>query len=259
MEVATEAKDLNAYFDYSSVQETDDLSKLSKGRITKCNEQNFPLRLHYMLGELEKDGSDHVMSWLPHGRAFIVHDQGALARDLLPRWFQQNKYTSFQRQLNIYGFRRLTSGPEGSRGAYWHPLFLRGKFFLAQYIPRLKIKGKGYRKASEPESEPDFWRMPFLPLNPSRAVAEAPPSSASAAALAMPSVAMSGHVVPDPCQSSWGFPRPPPLYHHPLWSDPQKIQLVRTLIWDAGFQQASNPAPALCGVFDQLFLTEKTE
>lgn len=28
----------------------------------------FPVKLHYTLTELKKDGLDHVVSWMPHGR-----------------------------------------------------------------------------------------------------------------------------------------------------------------------------------------------
>lgn len=37
----------------------------------------------------------------------------------------ENKYSSFQRQLNLYGFRKLVRGNEA--GGYMHPLFERGK------------------------------------------------------------------------------------------------------------------------------------
>lgn len=50
------------------------------------------------------------------------------------RWFRQKKVTSFQRQLNTYGFVRIAQGPD--KGAYYHELFLRGRQELAQYIRR---------------------------------------------------------------------------------------------------------------------------
>ena len=37
------------------------------------SETNFPVKLHYMLSDMEADGLDHIVSWQPHGRAFIVH------------------------------------------------------------------------------------------------------------------------------------------------------------------------------------------
>lgn len=70
--------------------------------------------------------------------------------------------TSFQRQLNLYGFQRLTRGNDAT--GYYHELFLRGKTFLCKQMTRTKIKGTGYKAASSPDQEPDFWSMP--PVNP---------------------------------------------------------------------------------------------
>jgi hypothetical protein len=79
-------------------------------------------------------------------------------------WFRQSKFPSFQRQLNLYGFKRLTAGRD--KGGYYHELFLRGKRFLAHRIQRIKIKGTGARKPSSPETEPNFYRTIYLPLEP---------------------------------------------------------------------------------------------
>jgi hypothetical protein len=49
------------------------------------------------------------------------------------------------------------------KGAYYHELFLRSKRFLSHRIQRIKIKGKGARKPSSPETEPNFFNAPFLP------------------------------------------------------------------------------------------------
>lgn len=56
-----------------------------------------------------------------------------------------NNFTSFQRQLNLYGFRRSASY---DKGAYYHPQFQRGQRELAESIRRvispLPIASSGY-------------------------------------------------------------------------------------------------------------------
>jgi hypothetical protein len=47
-------------------------------------EENFPVKLHYMLTELETDGMDGIISWQPHGRCFIVHKQQQFVEQVLP-------------------------------------------------------------------------------------------------------------------------------------------------------------------------------
>jgi hypothetical protein len=64
----------------------------------------FPLKLQEMLSSVEVDGHEDVVSWQPHGRCFVVHDQDRF-RALLPLYFPKlTKMASFQRQLNLYGF-----------------------------------------------------------------------------------------------------------------------------------------------------------
>ena len=57
----------------------------------------------------------------------------------MPLHFRQTKLTSFQRQLNLYGFRRITKGRDG--GAYYHEFFLRGRPDLLRKMIRKKSKG----------------------------------------------------------------------------------------------------------------------
>jgi hypothetical protein len=49
------------------------------------------------------------------------------------------------------------------QGGYYHELFLRSKIFLSRRIQRIKVKGKGPRKAASPGTEPNFYITSFLP------------------------------------------------------------------------------------------------
>ena len=73
------------------------------------------------------------------------------------RYFKQNKLTSFQRQLNLYGFNRLTRGPDAA--AYYHEYFLRHREYLAKRMMRQRIKGTKIKGAASPDAEPDFYGM----------------------------------------------------------------------------------------------------
>lgn len=70
----------------------------------------------------------------PHGRCFHVHKPQDFVEQIMPKYFRQSKLTSFQRQLNLYGFSRITAGDD--RGGYYHELFLRNKVFLCQNMVR---------------------------------------------------------------------------------------------------------------------------
>jgi HSF-type DNA-binding len=75
----------------------------------------FPVKLYEILERVDKEGFGHVVSWQPHGRCFVVHNT-ELFKELLPRYFTLSKIASFQRQLNLYGFMRLTRGND--KGGY---------------------------------------------------------------------------------------------------------------------------------------------
>ena len=120
----------------------------------------FPEKLHLMLSNVEGGGYENVISWQPHGRCFMVHKPKEFVSEVMPLYFHQTKLTSFQRQLNLYGFSRLTSGCD--KGAYYHELFLLDRMFQCRRMMRTRIKGTGIKAASSPSTEPDFYNMPFV-------------------------------------------------------------------------------------------------
>lgn len=66
---------------------------------------------------------------------------------------------SFQRQLNIYGFTRITSGPD--KGSYYHELFLRGKGFLTHRMLRRKTGAAGKRE--NVDKSPSLYSFAAMP------------------------------------------------------------------------------------------------
>jgi len=122
------------------------------------------MKLHAILDQVEEDGLSHVISWQPHGRCFVIHKPKEFTDHVMPKYFRQTKLTSFQRQLNLYSFSRLTIGKDN--GGYYHELFLRGMVFLAKKMSRTKIKGTKFKAASSPDQEPDFYAMEPVTVTP---------------------------------------------------------------------------------------------
>jgi hypothetical protein len=128
----------------------------------------FPLKLHSFLDTLEASGAGKgIIGWLSHGRAFAIHDPVAFSEALMPSYLGQTKYSSFQRQLHLYSFQRISTGRD--KGAYYHENFLRGKPELLSYMVRTSVNGRGFRQRANPDSEPNLYALEPIPsLAPSK-------------------------------------------------------------------------------------------
>merc|ERR1719416_223127 len=82
----------------------------------------FPQRLMKLLSHTELSES---ITWLPHGKSFIILDKKKFTDEVLPRFFNEAKFTSFTRKLNRWRFKRVTKGTES--GSYHHHYFFREK------------------------------------------------------------------------------------------------------------------------------------
>lgn len=122
---------------------------------------HFPEILHKILSIADEEGHNDILSWQPHGRCFMIRHRDRLVSEIMPKYFRQTRFASFQRQLNLYGFIRMAAkGPD--YGSYYHELFLRGKPELCQTIQR--VKGEETRPRKLSRKEPDFYKMPPMPM-----------------------------------------------------------------------------------------------
>jgi HSF-type DNA-binding len=119
----------------------------------------FPEKLFALLDRAEAEGFDHIISWQPHGRCFLVQDRETFKVLLSALMPGMTRWKSFQRQLNQWGFTRLTKGRD-TDGMY-HELFLRYRPHLLRHMRW----GSSSNRSTGRENAgtlPDFYAMTFL-------------------------------------------------------------------------------------------------
>ncbi|GAX19845.1 hypothetical protein FisN_11Lh281 [Fistulifera solaris] len=137
------------YHDYSK-----DKAMLLSTDETRESVQTFPMKLHAILSNPE---FSNIVSWLPHGRAFRILQHKAFEEKVIPLYFRHGRYSSFARQVNGWGFKRIAHGPDYN--SYYHELFLRGLPRLCEKMKRLSGKDEKKNAENSDAPAPDFYAL----------------------------------------------------------------------------------------------------
>lgn len=108
-----------------------------KQRLVQKGGLLFPITLRRLLMQMEEDNTTDIVSWIStEGSLFKIHKTDEFVKHILPLFFQQIKFETFQRQLNLWGFFKKSIQP--NKGAYLHGqrLFLRDRPDLVYTLTR---------------------------------------------------------------------------------------------------------------------------
>ncbi|CAB9503533.1 shock factor protein 4 [Seminavis robusta] len=149
------SKMTSSYRDFSRVlpEKHNDASSLI-AQSTTAKEPTFPVKLHMILSNPE---FQDIIAWLPHGRSWRILQQKAFEERVIPLYFRHGRYSSFARQVNGWGFKRITHGSDYN--SYYHELFLRGMPHLCDKMRRLTTKDLSKKKKMEDGPTPDFYAL----------------------------------------------------------------------------------------------------
>jgi hypothetical protein len=81
--------------------------------IASSASKNVPAFLNKLYNMVNDPSTDDLIHWSEDGSTFIVQRHEEFAKEVLPRFFKHNNFSSFVRQLNMYGFHKVPHLQQG--------------------------------------------------------------------------------------------------------------------------------------------------
>ncbi|KAI7821687.1 HSF-type DNA-binding-domain-containing protein [Gamsiella multidivaricata] len=98
---------------------------------------------------VKEPASNNLIKWSDDGQSFIVVNHVEFAKEVLPKFFKHNNFSSFVRQLNMYGFHKVPHLQQGvlmpdadsEQWEFSNPHFQRNQPDLLYLVSRKKASG----------------------------------------------------------------------------------------------------------------------
>jgi hypothetical protein len=124
----------------------------------------FLMKTFHMINTCDKD----IATWSDDGLTFIIKDPDTFASDVIPQFFKHNNFSSFVRQLNFYGFRKIKSDSvritddDDETLKWWrfkHNSFVRGRADLLKDIRKAnQVNAADQQEVEKLKEEVSFLR-----------------------------------------------------------------------------------------------------
>ncbi|XP_004297421.1 PREDICTED: heat stress transcription factor A-8 isoform X1 [Fragaria vesca subsp. vesca] len=99
---------------------------------------------------VDDEETDSIISWSESNDSFVIKDVTQFSVMMLPKYFKHSNFSSFMRQLNIYGFRKI----DPDHYVFANEGFIRGQKHLLKNIFRRKYpQGTDQRKTLQQKDD----------------------------------------------------------------------------------------------------------
>ncbi|CAH1989225.1 unnamed protein product [Acanthoscelides obtectus] len=103
---------------------------------------NIPAFLGKLWKMVNDPNTDQLICWSPAGNSFVIQNQAQFWYELLPLYYKHNNMSSFVRQLNMYGFHKMSTVENGTMDSdkdeiqFYHRYFQKDQPELLRNIKR---------------------------------------------------------------------------------------------------------------------------